>query len=254
MRRLPGCVKAKVAWRAAPSPGVDWAAYDRIVCNFPSILADFARAGWKTGYLAPAHDPAMDAYASNRDRPIDVLFVGGYSRHHQRRAEILESVAGLAPGVEVRYCLDRSRMTRLAESALGPLLSLSRHRRPDAIRAVSGDPVFGRELYALISQSKIVLNAAIDMAGTDRGNMRCFEAMGCGALMVSDRGTYPEGMVDGTSMCLYDDADAAPRLVASLLEQPGLVATVAARGHEVVRDRYGKAQQWQTFLRLVSEV
>ena len=37
--------------------------------------------------------------------------------------------------------------------------------------------MFGRALYELIGSSKIVLNGAIDMAGTDRGNMRCFETM-----------------------------------------------------------------------------
>src|SRR5258708_36033204 len=39
-----------------------------------------------------------------------------------------------------------------------------------------------------------IFNGAIDMAEEDRGNLRCFEAMGCGALMISDRGRYPKGM------------------------------------------------------------
>ncbi len=47
-----------------------------MVCNFPSILRSYQERGWKAAYLAPAHDPAMDEYASNDDRPIDVLFVG----------------------------------------------------------------------------------------------------------------------------------------------------------------------------------
>ena len=38
VRRLPGCVRKKVAWRAAPSPGADFSGYDLMVCNFPSIL------------------------------------------------------------------------------------------------------------------------------------------------------------------------------------------------------------------------
>ena len=95
------------------------------------------------------------------------------------------------------YCLDASRLTRLAESPLGRLLPLRKHRRPDAIAKIAKAPVFGRELYELIGTSKIVLNGAIDMAGQDRGNMRCFEAMGCGALLVSDDGHYPRGNETG---------------------------------------------------------
>jgi hypothetical protein len=51
-----------------------------------------------------------------------------------------------------------------------------------------------QKLYELIGKSKIVLNGVIDMVGRDRGNMRCFEAMGCGALLLSDEGNYPKGM------------------------------------------------------------
>jgi hypothetical protein len=87
------------------------------------------------------------------------------------------------PLARIVYCLDASRLTLLAESAIGAWLPLQKHRRPDAIAGIAKPPVFGRLLYELIGSSKIVLNGAIDMAGTDRGNMRCFEAMGCGALL-----------------------------------------------------------------------
>src|SRR5260370_29130546 len=134
------------------------------------------------------------------DRSIDVLFVGGYSRHHTARAKILEQVASLARTRRVMFCLDSSRLTRLAESTIGGLLPLRRHRRPDAIARIAKPPVFGRQLYELIGKSKIVLNGAIDMAGNDRGNMRCFEAIGCCALLLSDAGKYPDGMAAGDNM------------------------------------------------------
>jgi Glycosyl transferases group 1 len=64
--------------------------------------------------------------------------------------------------------------------------------------------VFGRQLYELIGSSKIVLNGAIDMAAADRGNMRCFEAMECGALLLSDEGNYPEGMDGRQTISTYE--------------------------------------------------
>lgn len=251
VRRLPGCVRKTVCWRAAPSPGADFSAYDRVVCNFPSIIESWRRLGWRAGYLTPAHDPAMDAYAGNAERPLDVLFIGGYSRHHTRRARVLEAVAQLAPSYQVSYCLDESRVTRLADTPLGLLPGLSRHRRPSSIRNVSTAPVFGRELYRLISRAKIVLNGAIDMAGEDRGNMRCFEALGCGALMVSDHGRYPDGFVDGETMLTYRSADEAAALTAQILENWGRGSDIAGNGREMVRSRYGKAAQWEMFVDLV---
>lgn len=250
VRKLPGCVRKAIAWRAAPSPGADFSAYDLVVCNFPSILRDYQMKGWKADWFSPSYDPEMAPYARNRDRPIDVLFVGGYTRHHRKRAQVLEQVASLRGECEVVYCLDRSRLTRLAESPVGRLLPLGDHRRPKDIRAISRDPVFGRDLYALLARTKIVLNGAIDMAGEERGNMRCFEAMGCGALLFSDAGRYPEGMEAGSTLVTYDTGEDARRKLRALLADRTTIGRIAEAGHKLVSSRYDKAAQWSRFERL----
>lgn len=254
VRNLPGCVKHSIAWRAAPSPGADFSAYNLVVCNFPSILKGYQERGWRSAYLSPAHDPVMDRYAANTERHIDVLFVGGYTRHHRRRAEVLEAVAALRREWNIVFHLDRSRLTRLAESPLGRLLPMKRHRRPKDICAVAADPVFGLELYATLSKAKIVLNGAVDMAGEDRGNMRCFESMGCGALMVGDAGNYPHGMNDGTTMLTYQTIDEAVAKIRRSLEQPTTMRAIAQSGFSLLNKKYGKRGQWDAFRHLVSEI
>jgi len=251
LRRLPACVRYSIAWRAAPSPGADFAAYDLIVCNFPSILASYKAQGWRSAYFTPAHDPVMDRYAENKHRPIDVLFVGGYSRHHSQRSQTLVSVARLSPQHRVRFHLDRSRLTRLAESLGGWLPGLREHRRPLSIRQVSADPVFGLDLYEAMSQAKIVLNGAVDMAGRDRGNMRCFEALGCGALMVSDAGNYPAGFEPSVNMLVYDAPDDAAALIHSCLADAETRIALTNRGKSLVQSRFSKSQQWRSFCQLV---
>ncbi|MGH7294342.1 MAG: glycosyltransferase family protein, partial [Polyangiaceae bacterium] len=250
VRRLPGCVKHSVCWRAAPSPGIDLTGFDLLVCNFPGILEGWRAEGRRAAYFTPAHDPAMEG-AGTGDRPVDVVFVGGYSRHHRNRAAVIEAVAGLASRYEVQLCLDRSRMTRLAETPLGMFPPLRRHRRPRAVRVHSSGPVFGRALYELVSRSKIVLNGAIDMSGEDRGNMRCFEALGCGALLLSDRGRYPEGFTPGENMITYGTAqDAADQVVRHLADQE-TSRRIAAAGAEMIRSKYSKAAQWKNFRELI---
>ncbi len=196
----------------------------------------------------------MAAYAAEGERPIDVVFVGAYSRHHTRRARILEAVAALAPEYRVVLHLDRGRLTKLAESAIGSWLPLSRHRRPKAISAASQPAIFGRELYRALARSKVVVNCAIDMSGDDRGNMRCFEAMGCGALMVSDQGRYPEGFENGSTIVEYADAhDAVGQIRSALADEPRR-RRVATAGHALLRDCYSKDRQWADFERLVGEL
>jgi glycosyl transferase family 1 len=251
LSRLPGCVKRHFAWRAAPSPHDNFRNYHLVVSNFPGILARYAERGFRTAYFFPAHDSAMDEYAARTERPVDLLFVGGYSRHHRRRAQILEAVAALADRWCVRFHLDRSRLTRLAESPLGLLPPLRRHRRPPTLRQIAQPGVFGRELYSAIAGAKIVLNAAVDMAGEERGNMRCFEAIGCGALLLSDEGIYPSGMQPGAALLTYRDAaDAVARVNQLLLEGPASWEPITRRGAEMIRSEYSRDRQWQAFVAL----
>ena len=253
VRKLPGCVRKSLCWRAAPSGRADLAAYDAILGNFPSILDAWRSQGCRAELFFPAIDPVMAEYERS-DRTIDVLFVGGYSKHHSTRARVLERVAQLATRFRVVYCLDTSRLTRLAESPLGRLLPLRKHRRPAAIAEIAQLPVFGRELYRLLGQSKIVLNGAIDMAGRDRGNMRCFEAMGCGALLVSDAGNYPAGMKADETMLIYESADAAMDVITGALDRWARSAKLALEGQAQLSSLYSKSRQWQGFVDLVGQL
>jgi hypothetical protein len=252
VRKLPGCVRRSFAWRAAPSPGADFAAYDAVLCNFPSILKNYQAQGWTATYFSPAHDPVMDQYARRDYRPVDVLFVGGYTRHHRRRAELLEAVAALSGEFKLRFHLDNSRMTRLAESPIGYLLPIGKYRRPANIRAISQQPVFGLDLYDAISQAKIVLNGAIDMAGEDRGNMRCFEAMGCGAMLLSDVGRYPEGMNPGQNLLTWSEPQHAVGQIRSLLKNNEQRESIAEAGQKMIAEHYAKSCQWDDFVRFAS--
>lgn len=253
IRKLPGCVKKSFAWRAAPSPGADFDAYDLVLCNFPGILKSYQEKGWRAAYFSPAHDDAMDSFAARRDRPIDVMFVGSYSRHHSRRAALLEAVAGLANEFKLKFHLENSRMTRLAESPIGMLPPLRQHRRPASIRSIAKGPVFGVDLYEALGSAKIVLNGAIDMAGKDRGNMRCFEAMGCGAVMISDAGHYPAGMADRETMVTYASPAEAVQHIRALLRDEESRSKIAANAHHLMKTAYSKSAQWAAFLDLVEK-
>ena len=253
LRRLPGCVRMRVAWQSPPAPAGNLRGYDLVVNNFPSSLRAYGEQGVRTAYFAPSYDPQMPGATGNDERPIDVAFVGGYTRHHRRRSAVLEAVAGLAGSRRIVFALDRSRLTRLAESRLGRLAPLASHRRPAAICAVGVDPLYGGAMYDLFAQAKIVLNGAVDAAGEDRGNMRCFEALGCGGLLLTDAGSYPEGMVDADTMQVYRGPDDARIAIEALLHEPERCRAIAARGLQMVRTRYSRAAQWRRFVDLVGE-
>lgn len=249
-RKLPGCIKRKIAWRAAPSPGLDLGGYDLVVCNFESILQSYRERGWRAAWFYPAFDPEMANYRQT-DRTVDVAFIGSYSRHHRSRAQIIEAVARLQDRHQVRIHLQQSRMTRLAASLSGLIPPLREHRLPTAIAKVAQPPVFGRTLYTAFGNAKIVVNGAIDMSGTDKGNMRCWETLGCGALMLSDDGTYPDGFVNGETMVTYKGPDDMLAQLDALLGCDRRRLEIASAGYKMLEARYSKARQWEDFVKLL---
>jgi hypothetical protein len=246
--RLPGCVKKSICWRAAPSGDADLTKYDLVVCNFPSILDDWRQKGCKAAYFFPTHDPAMDAYAESRRDDFDLIFIGGFSRHHVKRSEALKAAAS-APGINARFYLEDSRLTRLA-NFLPFIPGLGAYRHPKEIRAVRANPIYGRDAYIVLSRSRIVFNGAVDMAGEDRGNMRCFEATGSGAVLLTDSGRYPEGFVDGDTMVTYSSNGEIPELIKRLTKEASWANSIAQAGCAMVRDRYSKERQWAKFQEL----
>jgi Glycosyl transferases group 1 len=251
LKRLPGAIRRTIAWRAAPSQGGNFLSHDVIVNNFAGLLDGYRATGVRAEFLAPAHDPEMNAYAARTERPIDVLFIGTYSRHHMARAQVLEQVAALRNEMRVVMHLDRSRMTRLAETPAGWIGPLAKHRRSKDIRAVAREPVFGRDLLDAIGNSKIVINGAIDMAGQDRGNMRIWEAMGCGAALVSDAGRYPEAITPSEHFASYGSVAEAIGHIRTLVAEDGRRRKLAASGFSMISDRFSKDRQWQRFLEIV---
>jgi hypothetical protein len=248
VRKLPGSVKKTICWRAAPSGNVDLTGYDLVVCNFPSILEDWRRKGCDVAYFSPAHDPAMDAYAGSRRDDVDLIFIGGFSRHHVNRSAALKAAASVR-NIRARFYLEDSRLTRLA-NALPFVPGLNSYRHPAEIRVISSGPLYGRDLYAALAGARIVFNGSVDMAGEDRGNMRCFEAVGCGAVLLTDSGRYPEGFVDGETMVTYSSVGQIPAMIERLVADVSRANSIAQAGCAMVRDRYSKEQQWAKFQEL----
>jgi hypothetical protein len=252
LRRLPGSVKKSLCWRAAPVGNADLSAYDLCVCNFQGLLDEWTRRGWKAAWFEPGHDPVASEYADNADRPIDIAFVGGYSRHHATRNRLLQRIARLSSKYTVRLHFSVGKSAKIV-NALGPLRHLFPHLALEgALRAAALQPLYGRAMYELFGSSRIVINAAIDMASEFRGNMRCWEALGCGALMLSDEGVYPPGLRYGNDFETYQDSDDALRKIDRILGNYADWRPMAAQGHETIATRFSKATQWSAFVKLVA--
>jgi len=249
--RLPAGVKARVGFNAAPKTDFDMSGV-LVLCNIPSRIEKFRAEGLRSDYFTPSHAPVAEEFAANTKRDIDVVFAGTYSRHHVARSSYLDAVARLQGRYNVVFALLQSRLNLLAETPLGWIGPLRKHARPQAIRQISRGPAFGRDYFELMSRSKIVFNGAPELSADDRGNMRCWEALGVRSLMVSDAGNYPDGMKDGATIRTYRSPKEAVEVIEDALANPARSQAIADAGYEMVRTRYSKQRQWDDFQKLVA--
>ncbi len=252
VRRLPGSVKKTIAWRAALSAGADFSAYDLVVSNFETLNAQWRAKGWRTAFFSPAWDPAMEPYSANLDRPIDVFFAGSYARAngHEARLAFLDAIANMDGHHTLELRLMRQKWGRLTSSGLGKWIPVP-VILPKGLASSSQISVFGRDMYAALSRAKIVLNPATDIAGNVRGNMRCWEALGCGACMLGSAGKYPEGFEPGVNFETFTDIENLKYKINRLLADEPRRAAMAKAGAEMLSNIWSKERQWDDFVALV---
>lgn len=255
VRRLPGCVKKTLAWRAAPLGGADLSAYDVILSNFETLNARWREKGLHTAWFSPSWDPEMASYAVNDNRPVDIFFTGSYARTtgHDNRLAMLEAVAQLSDGYHTDLRLMSRKWGRLADRPLLRWIPVP-IRLPQSLRAATGKPVYGREMYATLARAKIVLNPATDIAGDIRGNMRCWEALGCGACMLGSAGEYPKGFEPGVNFEVFSDVDDLKRKITLLLTDEPRRAAIAKTGADMLPRAWSKEHQWDDFVSLLAAI
>lgn len=254
VKRLPGCVKKTICWRSAPIIGADLSAYQLRVCNFPNFLRTWNTEGLRAEYFSPSVDPFMSQYAGAEDRPIDICFVGSYSKLHLRRNRLLERMAELSNRFSMVFALMHPQHRPLIDLPVLRRIAVQLPYLPKALRKIATTPVFGRDMYALFARSKIVLNAFGEIAGQYRGNMRSFEAMGCGVCMLSEAGIYPPHIEPGVHLETFCDEKEMLRQVERLLSEPQRARETGRRASANLHAHYSKADQWRAFQELVAAI
>ncbi len=134
-----------------------------------------------------------------------------------------------------------------------PAVDPGRHSFLEELRRHVPDLYATRGPYrALFSQARLVLNHA---AAGDL-NFRVFEALGCGACLVTPRVGHglEELFRDGEDLFLYDpdDMPGLARLVRSLLDDPARRARAAAHGYAAVNAKHRMRHRAEAFARNVA--
>lgn len=204
-----------------------------VFTSFPHYVDRIKAMGVPTVQFLPlAFDVRMLSEESPK-KQFDISFVGGVGRNSHWRAgtDVLEAVAKAFPDQCHFYIYGRENLAK-----------------DSPLHSVSGPAAWGREMYSVYGRSKIVINRHGEVAEGYTNNLRCYEAQGVGALMITEHSKNNSDLFPHAPT--YRDADDLIGILKSFLKFEDSRAQLAKRGqlHVLAHHTYAHG------MKVVSEV
>lgn len=169
LKKIKSKTKLLVGQIAYPKPLNQsiFKSYDLIVSSLHNYIDDFQKMGVSTEYLPWCFEESILKDVKTNKRNYNTTYIGGFSPHHSQGNKILEYVSK-------RVRID---FWGYGENYL-PVNS--------TIKNSFHGEAWGKDMYKIFAESKIVVNRHINISKQYANNMRMFEATGMGALLITD--------------------------------------------------------------------
>lgn len=232
-----------VTWIACPHPStLDFSNVSCVISSVPAFVEQFRRKGLRSERLAAAFDEELARRVAGVDDDVEVSFIGGlHGGSHGFRVASLRRL--LAEGLPVKvWGYGLSPVQRLLRTPLA--------------RAYQGE-AWGLEMYRTLARSRITLNFHIDVAkrASFVGNMRMYEATGCGALLLTDSAPGVETLFrPGTEIETFGSQGELEEKLRHHLAHPAEAEALARRGQAACLARHGYGTRIREFERILLDV
>jgi len=217
LSEIKGKVKLIVGQIASVIPeNKDLKVYDLILTSFPHFVGRFRSMGIQAEYLKIAFESSIWDRISgeNLQKKYDCTFIGGLTRHHAKRAQILGRL-----GRELKVDIWGYSKDGLSDAA--------------AITNNYHGPAWGMDMYRILAQSRITINSHIDAAQDYANNMRLYESTGCGAMLITDyKNNLSQIFSIGKEVIAYKDPEELIQLTKYYLEHDNEREMIAKAGQK----------------------
>jgi len=208
--------------------------YDYHVSLYRPYIDAWQKQGMKAFELQPSIPKCWESQSDNMSRDVDILMYGqtGIKFFNERNKLINQLLTfKLKYNISVKLQISDSHSVNYFY---------------DHIMDIE-PPVYGVELYNAIRRSKIVINKCTDNNFSFKSNMRVFEAIGNGALLVTEKGAYPEGIKSGIDFLEYSSTEELWDLIDNILEDWDKWSAFANKAKVRLMKNFSKKSQWATF-------
>lgn len=212
--------------------------YDLYISLHQPYIDYWTTHGQSSFELQPAIPQQWKDNIDNDTRSIDILMYGQSNKEFfQQRDEIISKVIELNNkyNVSIKLQMDNDSKEHFAEKL-----------------AMIKAPVYGKELYDVIQHSKIVINKCTDNNLSYKSNMRVFEAIGNGALLLTEQGQYPEHLTPDEDFLTYSSSIDLLELIDSVLMDWERWSAFAKSAENRMKFNFNKEKQWVTFYKKIN--
>lgn len=214
----------------------DLSSYALVISSLPHFVNHFRILNVPAEYIPLAFEPTVLAGLEASERSVDVAFVGSLDEdQHNNGTRLLRTV-----------------VEQTSVSIWGP-----RPRRgvlPSWLAPHYQGEAWGRDMYAVLARSKIVLNRHINVALNSANNLRLFEATGAGACLVTDAKSNLRDLFEPSREVMsYTGADGCAAIVQRLLRDDSLRIGVAEAGQRRTLNQHTYAKRAAVMIELLEQ-
>jgi len=227
----PHCRKLFV-WIARPQPATtDLSHIDCILTSHDVFVDGFRAAGKNCEKLLPAFEPRILDRLASVSRDVTLSFVGGLSPAHHRRLACVRALIQHTPLLLWGNCLKPPPITGVRSLAR----RIWHHlfvETPAFKRRYQGE-AWGLDLYRVMQRSRLTFNSHLEAAAAHAGNMRMFEATGCGSALLTENFSNLSRLFEpGREVIAYDDEDDLIQKVKYYLEHEEEATAIGIQGQQ----------------------
>jgi spore maturation protein CgeB len=124
----------------------------------------------------------------------------------------------------------------------------------DLLRKNALPPIYGESLYDSIGNAKIVVNIFTNHNGLYKDNMRTYETIGCGALMIAQDGVFPKAFEPDVDFLTFRNSDELYEKIDYVLSLPDQGRSMALKARDKLMRTCSKEVQWNEFKQLINSI
>lgn len=233
LSRLRHRPKLVVGWMAAPfPPQIDWRGFDLLLSHLTQCRVGGLRQGVRrTERFHPGFPVEIWERLGTAQPESDVVFSGQWTAAHAHRNAFFQELAKEAQRssspLDVRY--------HFAPHAC---------RLPPEVERLDHGARWGLDMFRALRSGRIALNAEIDVASGEAGNMRLFEATGMGAMLLTEHQPNIESFFEpGREIETFRTPGEMLEKIRWYLGHPTEMAAVAEAGRKACHERFACADR-----------